>query len=70
MKAYRICLYLAGVAAAAFGISKVVKTHSGRTEESENEHWRTFFGDFFEDPEDTPDPLDIPLDLSQLLEHA
>lgn len=65
MKVFRIGLCLAGVAAAAFGISRVVKANSGRTEESENERWRAFFGDFFEDPQAPPDPWDIPLDLSQ-----
>ncbi len=70
MKVYRIGLCLAGVAAAAFEISRVVKTHSGRTEESENERWRAFFGDFYEDPEDTPDPWDIPLDAFQKLAKA
>ena len=68
MKIYRIGLCLAGVAAAAFGIRKVVKTHRKRTEE--NERWRTFFGDFYEDPEDTPDPWDIPLDAFQKLAKA
>ena len=53
---------MVGVAATAFGISRVVKTRSGRTEESENERWRAFFGDFFEDLQTVCEPWDIPLD--------
>ena len=62
MKVYRIGLCLAGVAAAAFGISRVVNTRSGRTEDRENERWRSFFGDFFEDLQAVCEPWDIPLD--------
>lgn len=64
MKVYRIGLCLVGAAAAAYGLSKLVKGACGRLEEGEREQWRKYFGDFFENAEEAREPWDIPLEFS------
>ena len=64
MKAYRIGFYLAGIAAVAYGLSKLVKGTHGRSEEDEREQGRKYFGDFYEEVKEAREPWDIPLEFS------